>query len=294
MESNIELKTLPNGKPNSKYIDLLDEDSAVAGQKFVCVSFLSPETILKKREIFMFEKFVEQWDMSKSLWKFSEFLNFLAFKYNISADELMKEYSEFIVSEEKKLKADSRAIEDDYKNFLDKYEEKLNAQFSSEHSFQTSVRGLKIRGSFNTQEEAELHCKKLRERDPNHDIYVAPIGVWLPWEPTYYKLERVEYLEPELNQLYQEKMKNETQAKNEFEQRVKDAKRKAIEENVRKARASGNKLTQTIDSEGNLVGANTMNFEDREVADPMERENHEKEVLNKVLEEKTSVMTIDI
>ena len=93
----------------------------------------------------------------------------------------------------------------------------------------------------------------------------------------------MEYLEPELNKLHEEKIKNEAHAKNEFDKRIKDAKRKAIEENVRKARASGNKLTQTLDADGNLVGANTMNFDDREVADPKEREEHEKRVYEQAL-----------
>ena len=274
----LEMKTLSNGKPNPNYIDLLDEDSSLAGQKFVCVSFLSPEEILKQREMYLFEKFVQQWDMAKSMWKFSEFLNFVSYKYNLKSEDLTKDYTEFIASEETKLKASSSEIADDYKNFLDKYEDKWNAQFAQDHHFQTSVRGIKIRGSFPTQEEAELYCKKLRDRDPNHDIYVAPVGIWLPWEPTYYKLEKVEFLEPELNELYKEKAKNEAKAKNEFEQRMKDAKRKAIEENVRKAQASGNKLTQTLDAEGNLVGVNTMNFEDREVADPKERQQIEQKM----------------
>ena len=33
----------------SKYVDLLDEDKPIAGQKFACVSFVSPENILKKK-----------------------------------------------------------------------------------------------------------------------------------------------------------------------------------------------------------------------------------------------------
>ena len=39
-------------------------------------------------------------------------------------------------------------------------------------------------------------------------------------------------------------------------------------ENIEKAKASGNVLTQTIDEEGNLTGVKeTVNFEEREVAD---------------------------
>ena len=51
--------------------------------------------------------------------------------------------------------------------------------------------GLKIRGVFQTQEEAEMKCKKLREIDPNHDIYVGPVGMWIPWDPDAYKTGRV-------------------------------------------------------------------------------------------------------
>ena len=43
-----------------------------------------------------------------------------------------------------------------------------------------------------------------------------------------------------------EKIKNETRAKEEFDRRVKETKRKAIEENIKLAEKSGNKLTQTI------------------------------------------------
>ena len=33
-------------------VDLLDEDKPVANQKFVCVSFVSPEKILKQKQDF--------------------------------------------------------------------------------------------------------------------------------------------------------------------------------------------------------------------------------------------------
>jgi hypothetical protein len=282
--SSFEKKNLPNGKTNPKYVDLLDEDTlTVAGQKFACISFISPETILKKRELFLFEEFVKQWDMSKSMEKFAEFMNFVSFKYSLNAENVIADYNEFIKEEEVKIKTESRVIEDDYKNFLDKNEERLNLQFNRQHEFQTSVRGLKLRGSFATQEEAEIHCKKIRDRDPNHDIFVAPVGLWLPWDPDAYKTGKTEFMEEQLNQLYQEKMKNEAKAKIEFDNRVKDAKRKAIEENVRKARESGNKLTQTLDEQGNLVGANTINYDEREAADPVERERLLKETTEKAM-----------
>jgi hypothetical protein len=261
-------KNLPNGKPNPEYVDLLDEDSPIAGQKFACMSFVSPEKILKKRETYLFEKFVEQWDLSKSMSKFGDFLNFIAYKYNLSIETLTADFNEFTKEEEVRLKADASVVENDYKNFMDKNEDRLNEKFNRDHAFQTSVRGLKLRGVFGTQDEAEARCKKLRESDPNHDIFVGAGFTWIPWDPDAYKTGRVEFMEEELNQLHHEKVKNEEKAKQEFDARVREAKRKAIEENVKKARESGNKLTQTLSEEGELMGVNkTVNFDDREVAD---------------------------
>jgi len=266
-----ERKTLPNGKPNPKYIDLCDEDTPLAGQKFACMSFVSPEKILKKRETYLFDQFVKQWDFTKSMGKYFDFLNFLAYKYNLKIDDISADFNEFVKEEETKLK--SASVEDDYKNFIDKNEDSLNEKFNREHSFQTSVRGLKIRGVYSTQDEAELRCKKLRELDPNHDIYVGPVGMWIPWDPDAYKTGRVEFMEEELNQLHKEKMKNEERAKQEFENRVKETKKKAIQENIEKATKSGNVLTQTMDDEGNLVGVREkINFDEREEANMDVRE----------------------
>jgi hypothetical protein len=263
--SSFEKKTLEDGSTNPKYIDLCDEDPAIAGQKFTCMSFVSPEKILKKREVYLFDQFIKNWDFSKSMERYFDFMHFIAYKYNLKVEGLIDDFNDFIKEESSKLK--KSGIEDDYKNFLDKQEEKMNEKFNREHSFQTSVRGLKVRGVYNTQEEAEDRCKTLRERDPNHDIYVGPVGTWIPWDPDAYKTGRVEHMEEELNALHKEKMHNEEQAKKEFEERVRETKRKAIMENIEKAKTSGNVLTQTIDEEGNLQGVQeNVNFEDREVS----------------------------
>ena len=253
---NITYRVNPDGYANPKYVDMLDEDKPIAGQKFTCVSFVSPEKIIKSRELFNFQQFLKQWDMNKSLEKFNHFLNFLAYKYNLNFDTISKDLQDFCKDEKDNLFLTT--LEDDYKNFIDVNEERLDGQFGKEHSFQTSVRGLKVRGSYPTQEEAEMRCKLLREVDPNHDVYVGPVGLWMPFHPESYKTGRVEYLEDELNQIMQEKNKNEASAKVEFEKRVRDTKEKAMEDNKKKALASGNMLTQTIDEEGNLVSVKDM------------------------------------
>lgn len=253
-------RKMANGKENPKYVDLLEEDKPIAGQKFVCMSFCSPEKLLKQKEVFFFEEFLKNWEFNKSMEKFLQFINFISFKYNISFEDLNKDFKEF-VQEEKDNLAKSN-LDDDYKTYLDNHEDELQKKFDIENNFQTSTRGLKIRGVYPTQEEAELRCKMLREIDPNHDIMVGPVGMWMPWDPEAYKTGRVEYMEEELNQLMHEKQKNEANAKTAFEQRVKETKQKAIDDNIKKAEKSGNTLSQTIDEEGNLIGVNNANTQE--------------------------------
>jgi hypothetical protein len=192
--------------------------------------------------------------------KFVQFLNFISYKYNVSFEDVSNDFKDFVNEERETLSKSN--MTDDYKTFLDNNETELDKSFNRLHNFQTTTRGLKIRGSYPSMEEAELRCKLLREIDPNHDIMVGPVGMWMPWEPEAYKTGRVEYMEEELNQLMHEKTKNESNAKTAFDQRIKETKQKAIEENVKKAEKSGNTLSQTLDEQGNLVGVNNSNTQE--------------------------------
>ena len=78
-----------------------------------------------------------------------------------------------------------------------------------------------------------------------------------------YKTGRVEYLEEELNKLMHEKHKNDGEAKKNFEQRLLESKRKAIEENKKNSVITGNKLTQDVDKKGNLVGTSVSTVENQ-------------------------------
>ena len=241
-----------DGTTNPKYVDLLEEDKPISGQKFACISFVSPENVLREKKQYYFEAFLKDYDITKSTEKFTQFLNFIGYKYNLKFEDLTSDLNEFLKSEADEI--DVTHVSNAYKNFIDTNEERLDVDFSNANHYQTNTRGIKIRGVYGSQGEAELRCKLLREVDPNHDVYVGPVGMWMPWEPEAYKTGRVEYLEEQLNQLMSEKIKNEEYAKMEFEKRVREAKEKAIKENIKLATESGNKLTQNIDSNGNLVG----------------------------------------
>ena len=243
-------------KETEKVIDLLDEDKTISGQKYVCLSFISPENHIKRKELFYFEKYLKHFEFRKTFDKYTQFLNYLAYKYNLDFNSLTKDMEEFVEEERENLFVTS--LEDDYKSFVDAKEEELQKEYSTQHNFQTNTRGIKVRGVFGSQEEAELKCKMLREGDPNHDVYIGQVGIWMPFHPEAYKTGRVEYLEKDLNDLMAQKKKNDEISKEEFNKRVKESKQKAIRENIAKAEKEGNKLMQTIDEEGNLINADRM------------------------------------
>ena len=245
-----EKKLMEDGSMNPNYVDLLDEDREISSQKFCCVSFVSPENILKQKRLFQFEKFLKYYEFDKAMQKYHNFLNYVSYKYNFNFDELMKEFSTFVEEEKKELL--NTSIEDDYKKFLDNQGDKVDKEFSELHNFQTNTRGLKIRGSFPTYEEASMRAKLLREKDPNHDIYVGEVGKWMPFNPDAFKTGKVEYLEEELNSIMNYKANQDDIDRVNFDERVKSTKQKAIQENIEKAKETGNKLTQRLDETGEL------------------------------------------
>jgi hypothetical protein len=247
-------------KPIDKnYVDVLDEDKPIANQKFVCLSFLSPEKVIKDKKLFFFEAFLKTWDYTKSVELYNNFITFVSYKYSLNAQELQNDLKEFIEQEQTKLTSDN--ILNDYKNFFENNEEQLQNKFDIENKFQTNVRGLKVRGSYNTQEEAEMRAKILRENDQSHDVFVGQVGLWMPYDPDAYKTGKVEYMESELNELMHAKNKNEEEAKEEFDKRIKETKEKAMKENQELAQKSGNVLSQTLNEKGELVNLSKVDYD---------------------------------
>ena len=160
--------------------------------------YINPNLFIDKRN---FKSYSE---LLNFLTNFSEndYKNFIlnSNEYLISLDfnKLSKDMEEFV--EEEKENLFLTTLDDEYKTFIDAKEEQLQKEYNELHEFQTNTRGIKVRGVFGSQEEAEMRCKMLREQDPNHDVYVGAVGMWMPFHPEAYKTGRVEYLEKDLNE----------------------------------------------------------------------------------------------
>ena len=93
------------------------------------------------------------------------------------------------------------------------------------------VRSVKVRGCYATEEEAKRRCEELQTYDGLHNVYIAPVGKWLPWCDDPEKANDFEYSENELNKLMKAYKKNQDSAKMMHEQRKNDMINKNKEDN---------------------------------------------------------------
>jgi hypothetical protein len=228
--------------------DFLEEDAPIPGQKFCLLSFLSPEKVLADKNVFMFRKFLDTYDYYNRTKSMETFLMQTVGTINsrlsekaaefeakdlsgaaalcraaeIRMDTLMDQFQTFVKSSDKELRESN--LRETYDDFIYTNRAKLEDEFYMKNEFRTTVRGLKIRGIYGSQEEATARSKKLQRADPLHNIFVGEVGKWLPWDPEPTEVREQEYAEEQLNTLMKKYKENE-ELREEFqrEQRSKGA-----------------------------------------------------------------------
>ncbi len=192
----------------TKEMDYLDEDKPIRGQNYCLLSFLSPEDTLQNKELYYFSKFTQNFgrDM-KSL------LDNLENKYPESKDliDTIKTNNAYMF--------DSKEMNEQYKFFKSVNSEEIEKDFYRENNFVTSVRGIKVRGVFDTVEEAKNRCEFLKKLDSKFDIFVAQVGCWCPWSPNPNDIQNQEYSETQLNTLMKQYKKNMEERDEIFDKR---------------------------------------------------------------------------
>ena len=179
--------------------DFLDVDTQIAGQNYVCLSFLSPEKLIKNKDTFIFENFIKD-----------------VFDNNELEDI-------------KKLKGSD--IIEKFNDFKYTNENKLTREFFEDNECQNCIRGLKVRGVFDTYKEAQIRSKVLQRMDSNFNVFIGQVGYWLPWDPNADDVQDQEYLESELNNLMHEYKKNQDQKDLFFQEQIREKKAAIAEEN---------------------------------------------------------------
>ena len=188
-----------------KKIDYLEVDEPIAGQNYVCMSFLSPESLMQNKETFKCAKFLQSYCKEQKL-KFEE-------------------------------------VYGKYQDFCYKYEDKLQRDFDEQNEFQTSLRGIKIRGVFDTRQAAEARAKTLSNTDSAFHVFIGQVGYWLPWDPNADKVEDEHFQNTQLNDMMEKYQENNVNRDIFYEEQKRD-KIKAAQEEVRVAKEKQEKEKQ--------------------------------------------------
>jgi hypothetical protein len=232
----------------SQVEDFLDEDTEIPGQRYVLLSFLSPEKVLDKKEVFFFQKFMKSYEVDwkvKNLERFlvdtvkhvnqelddkarelekSDQLDAAAIcrKNRLSVDNVLSGYTQFVKSEQESIT--KTTIAEAYDEFMFVQKQKLEEEFYALNDFHTSMRGVKVRGVYGNTKEAELKAKKLQTKDKYHNIFMGEVGKWTPWDPSPNEVKDQEYNNDQLNTLMKKYKENEDSREKFFEERTKGAK----------------------------------------------------------------------
>ena len=225
----------------------LEGDTPVPGQNFCCISFLSPEDVVKSKELYMFHRFMTQkygeWDK-----KIDEVMK--------KSDDKLKNKIERDIKEKLRLemKYTYDQFKSNYSDFIYKFHDELEKDFSEKNEYRTSIRGVKVRGVYETQKEAEIKAKMLQKRDRTFHVFVGSVGQWLPWDPCADRVQNEEYLESELNELMKEYKKNELNKdifyEEQKQERINDSIKQKLdsEKNMKKKEEENQKNMSSIET----------------------------------------------
>jgi hypothetical protein len=175
--------------------DFLSVDPPIPGQRFVCLSFVSPEKVLEDKHLYY------MWHYERHLQSKIEELNG-KLKEALNGEDTGVEIN-------KTEPCSFKQFKEMFLDFEYAQHNKIDGSFYELNDFTTTVRGLKVRGVYDTQKEADFRAKQLRSRDPSHHVFRGQVGAWLPWDPNPDDIADQEYAEDELNTLMKKKKENE-------------------------------------------------------------------------------------
>ena len=125
--------------------DYLEQDAPLRGQTYACVSFISPEDVIKSKESYFVSAFLQQFIVRNG-----DLLHGLKEMFPDKSDEIRS------IQEQYSSQLDASCIYEDYALFKKDNEENISDKYSKENGFQTNIRGFKIRGSYDSLPEAQI------------------------------------------------------------------------------------------------------------------------------------------
>jgi hypothetical protein len=210
--------------------DFLEVDQKIPGQNFVCLSVVNPEKVLKRKEEFLFYHY-HKLKMEEHIQRLESNIKSLLEKRNEETNAIeIKD----VLHLKKNMSNGFNIDLIDFSEFKEKYEDfmftksiEIGKEFDKNNNFQTSIRGVKVRGVYDTYNEAESRAKKLQKMDNTFDVFVGQVGYWLPLITDTNHIENNEYANEELNTLVKSYQENQTQKDLFYQERTREMKEDA-------------------------------------------------------------------
>lgn len=241
--------------------DYLEEDPSIRNQQYVCLSFLNPEEVLKDKESYFISEFME-----KYVERNNELLQGLETMFPEKKDELRS------IREQYNVFFDVEKIDQEYRAFKVQNDSRISSKYMQENKLVNCVRGVKVRGSYETLQEAQIRAEVLKRKDNDkHNIYIAQVGCWCPLSANPDEID-TEYNETQLNTLMKEYNKNQEQSANFFNERKTDLieRTKARNENIKeqvKEESFDNTKLESDDPWVEKKGASSSSYDDSKSKD---------------------------
>lgn len=201
-----------------KEVDYLDQDPPIRGQKYVCLSFVSPEDVLKRKDVFALGRFLKALavDVSQLLdsldAKFKDAPAYAADVAEMTA--LLRQRHAYLWSDDD--------LHGEYEFFRTTNAPRLDDDFQAANGFHTSVRGIKVRGAYETLPEAQNRVRAIQKYDRHSNVFVAEVGCWCPWSPNPDDVADAEYAETHLNTLMKRYKENRDKSEELYETRKRE------------------------------------------------------------------------
>ena len=234
--------------------EYLESDKEIPGQHYVALSFISPQKVLKNKDLFFFTEFLQNYEMQYKIKSTEGFVMSEVQKVQEAASKVQDVLENAVIKKDKLIAGDLSgalqiledisgalqvvkdvrrnlttniaedmstyvktkvadfrevAVKEDYETFLFKNKKRLDDEFFAKNDFRTTVQGVKVRGVYDTYNEAIHRCKTLQKLDPAFNVYVGQVGFWLPWDPEPHDIADQEYADDQLNTLMKKYKENE-------------------------------------------------------------------------------------
>jgi hypothetical protein len=82
-----------------------------------------------------------------------------------------------------------------------------------------NIHAMKIRGVYSTQEKAKKRVEEINAYDTKFNIFIAPVGKWLPWDDDAKNAEEAVYADKKLNEMMKAYDEEQKKSKDYIEQR---------------------------------------------------------------------------